>query len=324
MNKVVALAVAGLAIATSIFVFTRPTGDMPTYSLTLAVSETPLSAPLLIADEMGMFQEEHLSVTIDMCNGGNQCFQMMADGQADLATCSTSVAMFRAFTPDQFQIFGSFATSGNDIKLIARKQKSLTSLGQLRQFRAGVVKGSASEYFFDSLMILGGDSAAPIQKHYYPPEQLAQALSDNQVDVVSIWEPWSYLLLKSQPDAELLDTKGLYQLSFNLAGKPITSQTQLDKLVALFKALEKANVFISEHPARAKAILSARLGVQTDQIDWGWDDYHFQISMGNQLLSSLEDQAQWAVQSGVIEARLPPDFRTLIDPRPLNLLRNSE
>ena len=323
MRKVVALAVAIIFALTALWLVRLQDASRQD-TVIIAVSATPLSAPVLIAQTTGLFEAEGLDVDILQCNGGNSCFQIMSEGKADLATSSTSVAMFRAFSPFDFRIFGSFATSGNDIKLVALKGQTLNNLSQLSSYRAGMVKGTASEYFFDSLMILAGEQQSPELKHFYQPDQLGNALLQGDVDIVSIWEPWGYKLLQHDKRAHQLDTKGLYQLSFNLMGPPLSSDRDIQKMVHLFSALEQANLFISQHPLQAKKILSEQLNLSAEQVDWSWSDYHFQVTIGNQMLSTLEDQAHWAINAGVAPHDSVPDFRNLIDSRPIERLRRSD
>ena len=64
---------------------------------TLAMSLTPLSAPVIIAAEKGYFAKHGVTMTINGFVGGHRSMKAMLGGQAHMATSSEAVVMFQSF-----------------------------------------------------------------------------------------------------------------------------------------------------------------------------------------------------------------------------------
>jgi len=99
--------------------------------ITIAVSQTPLSAPFIIAKELGFLDSEALRVDILPCYGGVKCAQLMFNGEVQYATASESVVMFSSFDRNDFAVLASFVESDNDLKLLTLKENGIE---QIRQY----------------------------------------------------------------------------------------------------------------------------------------------------------------------------------------------
>lgn len=284
----------------------------------IAVSSTLLSSPIIIADRLNYFTDQGLDVLLVPFKGGNACFNALTRFDVDLATSSDSVVMFNSLIRDDFVVIASFSQSDNDLKLITRSEDQLTKLTQLDGKTIGMVMGSASQYFYDSLLKMNDISINTNDINMVPNEQGA-ALMAKAVDAIAIWEPFAYKLRESYPNKTFVfDTKGLYGISFNLvARKPDNVQYQTE-LVKLLKALDRANEFILAHPADAQQYIAQYLKVPLNEIQSLWPDYLFRLSLDNALVSNLNAQARWAIQRKLSTRDNPPDYRQFVDPTALN------
>ena len=88
-------------------------------TLTVAVSRTPLSLPLYLANAKGYFEKEGLSVAMTDCVGGHRCLKMLLDGKAEMATVGDVPLMFGGFQKGAYAILATFSSSRDDLKLIA-------------------------------------------------------------------------------------------------------------------------------------------------------------------------------------------------------------
>ena len=109
----------------------------------------------------------------------------------------------------------------------------------------------------------------------------------------------------------------VYTESFNLVvGRELALRKRSD-LIALLKAVDKAEAFILDKPAEAKAILGKVLNLDDKFVDWMWPQLAFKLSLQQGLIKTLESQARWAIREGHVQARDVPDYLLLVDPRPL-------
>ena len=121
---------------------------------------------------------------------------------------------------------------------------------------------------------------------------------------------------------KILDTKNLYTLSFNLVTKKNSSSESQEKNKRLLKSLLQAIDFINTNPAQAKKIVMTSLDLQKDFIDWVWQDYIYSLSLNHSLLLTLEDEARWAIKSGLTTQTTIPDYQAFIDSKALSEVDN--
>ena len=114
--------------------------------LTLAVSRTPLSLPLYVAQQNGYFAAEGLEVKFNECLGGHRCLRQVLEDQADVGTVGELPVVLNSFSRSDYAVIGTFTKSSDDIKLVTTAQAGIKSAAQLAGKRIGTMKGTASEY----------------------------------------------------------------------------------------------------------------------------------------------------------------------------------
>jgi ABC-type nitrate/sulfonate/bicarbonate transport system substrate-binding protein len=301
-----------------------PASTPPT-KIRIAMSTTPLNASLIIARELELFRRYNVDVQLMPLQGGHLCFEAMINGDADLATSSESVIMFNSFKRNDFRLLASFVESDNDLKLLGLYGKESNGDLHLDNKRIGIVKATASEFFTDSFLIVTGQEKHSFEKIYLSPQELGPALLAGEVDLVSVWEPYGYHLIKDQgSNIYQYPSKGTYTLSFNLVSTDIKAKLHLEAHVNILKALDEAQKFIANHPEQAKKITSNYLNISDAELQWAWDDYIFGLSLNNSLLSMLHTQARWAIASKTVasSSQTMPDFRILLDNAALQRVMN--
>lgn len=284
--------------------------------LRIAVSHTPLSTPFFVAAEKGFFREQGLNIQLQLHPGGHKCFESLVQGHVDLATSSDSVIMFNSFKRDDFSVLTSFVQSDNDIKIIAHADREITAPSDLVGKRVGIVPNSASEFFLYTLLLVNGVQPSQIVMVPLPANKMANALASNQVDAVSIWEPYGYdAFIQLDKNPQTIRAQGLYNLSFNLISMRHSADDirHRDSHQRLLRALSQATKFIARHPETAQRITTDKLGMAPAAIRHSWRDYVFSLSLSNSLISTLESEAHWAVsQQRVLNTKIP-DYRSYIN-----------
>lgn len=288
----------------------------------IAVSKTPLSAPVFIADEMGFFDDHCSNVDLIEVVGGKRSFETMASGQADFATSSDSVIVYKSFARTDFVTLASFVQADNDVKFITREDSSLAQAGNFMNHKIAVIKNSASEYFLTTYLALEGVDINSVSLVNSAPENMAQMLADGEVDAIVPWEPYGYKAVKLlDGEANVLPTKNLYSLSFNLIGSKKDVDTYPTKSACVLGALSDAIDFISSNPSETQTVIGRRLNLESDFIYWMWPDYIFKLSLNKSLLMNLQSQAEWMIQTGITDNKEAPDFMQVLNPGPLATIK---
>ncbi|ANG62974.1 hypothetical protein A8C75_11085 [Marinobacterium aestuarii] len=303
-----------LSLALALGILSRPT-QLP--QLSIAVSRTPLSAPIYIAAAQGYFRDQGLDIELREVIGGIRSFDLMASGGADLATSSESVVMFNSFNSRNFSVIASFVSSDNDIKLITTADSTLRSPYDLTGAGVAVTPHSSSEYFLHNVALMHGIDTTTLNMRETSPENMTlELLESGETQALSLWEPYGYQVMQALGEkAVLLPTKGLHSTSFNLLALNDTLARHPNEIVATLRALNQAADFIERDPAGAKIIIQRQLQLEPAFIEWVWPDYNFRLGLGQSLLIGLDSAARWAQSSGAIEPQPLPDFRSMLDNR---------
>lgn len=320
------LAFVGGAICLAACEQTESSNQESPAPIKIAMSTTPLSSPLIVAQELSLFEKHEVHVELLHVKGGHKSFGMMTSGEVDLATSSESVVMFNSFLRTDFSVLASFVESDNDLKLITLKSSAITEAKLLEGKNVGMIESSASEFFIYAYMILTGNKEIKFNRVFMDASELGPALLSGKVDAISIWEPLGYQLNKEYGDQiSQFQTKGIYNLSFNLVAQKDSIDINLESYVRVLAAIDEAQNYIAEHPKRAKRIVSDFLHIPVTELEWAWSDYLFRLSLSNVLLSNLQTQARWAIATGsVTDTKGMPDFRFLIDGRALERAGNTD
>jgi NitT/TauT family transport system substrate-binding protein len=286
-------------------------------TLTISVSQTPLSLPFYVAEREGYFAAEGVPVKLNEVIGGHRTLQQVFNGEADLATSSEAVVMFNSFQRNDFVVLATFVTSDNDVKVVARGDAGIGRPAQLLGKRVGTVIGAASHYYLDTLLLVDGIDPAGVTLVNLQPEALPPALKKGAVDAIAIWEPLPFKAMQTVTGANIVKDPGAYMLTFNLIAQRKLAGPRDADLVKLLRALERAERFIKAEPAAAQAVLRDRLKLDQAFIDWIWPHYHYRLSLDQSLLTTLESEARWARLGGHVKAAQSPNYLTLIYSSPL-------
>ncbi len=291
-------------------------------SLRIAVSRTPLSLPLFVAQEKGYFAAEGLDVQVDECLGGQRCLKSVLEGRADLATVGDLPIALNSFDRTDYSVIATFVNSNDDLKLIARQGGGSAEPLALAGKRIGVVIGSSAQYFLDLHLLNVGVDPRGLQIINFAPEETVDALVSGKVDAIAVWEPYGFLALKAMgTKARVLPVSSGYIPTFNLVAHRQWVGTRDASLVRVLRALQRSEQFIQQQPEAAKAILRKRLQLEQAFVDWVWPSFAYRLALDQALLTTMESQARWALREGHIKGKNHPNFLTLVHTAPLRAVK---
>ena len=282
--------------------------------VSVAVSKTPLSTPWYIAEHQGFFKKERVNVKIVDMIGGHRCLKAMLSGEVNMATTSDSPIAFQSLHNKKFKILTTFVTSYNDVKLMTKKSSGILKARHLIGKKVGTVIGASSHYFLVKFLIDNNVNPNKIEVVHVKPNAMPKALASGEVDAISVWEPYGYIsksLLKD--DLHILPAKKTYRETFNLVSNEkfiINNEKNAEKII---RALKNASDFIQNKPEKAKRIVYERLKLDGKFVDSIWDDFNFNLKLDQLLITTIEDQAYWLIESKRIKTTLIPKYLDFID-----------
>jgi NitT/TauT family transport system substrate-binding protein len=287
----------------------------------VAMSTTPLSAPFIIADEMGYFTENGLDVELKEVIGGHRAIRAVFKGEADLATSSEAVVMFNSFERADFAVLCTFVSSDNDVKIITRRDSGIERVGDLAGHRVGTILGASAQFFLDETLVLNGINRSTMEIVHVNPETSPEALELGDVDAVVTWEPFAYLTLTRLGNAAVVVPHDrAYIETFNAIVMRDYAKRNQDVLRRMVRALIKASDFLVTRGEESQRMVAKRLGKDLAMIQAVWGDFSFGVSLHQWLLTTLEAQARWAVNNALVADQAPPNYLDFLLVEPLEQL----
>lgn len=284
----------------------------------IAVSKTPLSAPLYIAEEKGFFKKYGINVELIELVGGNRCLQAVLAGNADMGTASDYPIMINSFIRDDYAVLASFVSSENDVKLMANRESGIREAQDLKGKTIGVVKGGSSHYFLDRFLLFNGMRLKDVTVVHINPEDMPAALENRKVDAISVWEPYGYLSYrKLGNELNILSEVSYYRETFNLVTGKSYAEKNPEAARRVLWALKDSINYIAKNPQETQKVIIKRLGLDEEFIDWIWKDYRFSLTLDQALIITLENESRWAVENNIVDTAAMPNYLNYIIPGPL-------
>ena len=278
--------------------------------LGLGVSHGPVSLLVYVAEAQRYFEQEGLAIRRMKCESGRECLQRLRAGDVDVATAADFAVALDALSGGDGAIIGGISSSSRQIKLVARRGPELQLPAQLAGRRVGTVRGSSAEYFLHSWLLHQGISPADVRVVHLPPDRLVPSLTRRDVDAVAIWEPIAGDARRALRDEALeLPVPLVYTQHFTLvAARRVLAQPGREPaLLALLRALRRAEQLVADDPARAQHILATQLNIPPDEAARLMAEHDHRLRLEQSLMNTLRGQARWILREGLVPTPGAPD-----------------
>lgn len=284
----------------------RPRVPLP--KVTLFTMRAPFSAAILLAESRGWFRDAGVDVTVENRQSGRHALAELTDGKGDFATAAETPIMFALLKSTPVKVIATLGVSFDNTTLVGRKDRGITSSDDLPGHRVGYTPGTNSQYFLDTFLEYRGHSLGSVERIPLKPEEMIQALVDGQVDVIAAWCPLNHQALTALGDnGQELRIGSIYRWSWNLVAR--NEELANGPLAApIITALMRATAEILRDPQGCAQELSPLVGMPVDKLVQVWTQTNFEVTLDQSLLLNLEQQARWAMASGLTDQKVVPNF----------------
>ena len=318
----IAAGATALVILAALAVFwLRKPPPPPPEPLVIAVAVNFIGMPLFVAEQQGFFADEGLQVTFQRRPFGKLALDALLQGEAEVATVAETPIMFASFGKTPFSIIANYMTSGEH-SLVARTDRGIRQVTDLRGRRVGVSVGTSAHYFLHVLLSDQGLTEADIERVSVPaPEQVA-ALTEGRVDAVAAFAPYSTQCRLALGDAALSFPAGIRYTGFTalVVSREIAQQRPATAL-RLLRATDRAITWMRNHRREAIVLGAQELGIEVAAVEAHWEDMRPALALNQAAIVLLEAEARWAINNGLVSAATPPNYLDYFDPSVLQRLR---
>ena len=275
------------------------------------------AALAMVAVDAGLMSEEGLDVRVHEYPSGKRALQDLLQGKVDVATCADVPIVFASFQHNDFRIIATIGSLTTSIeRVVARKDRGIEKPRDLRGKRIATQRGSAVHFFLHVFLAKHGLSEKDVEMVFLKAEDLPQALVSGQVDAFSMREPYVGQAVRRLGDnAVVFADPRVYFRSEHLVASTAFLREHPEQAERIVAAIVRAEELAAGDRDRTIEIVQARLdGDSADPARVGQEiqNLALQVSLSQFLLTSLEDEARWALNFGLVEAAEMPNYLRFI------------
>ena len=279
----------------------------------LGISRSFLSIPVYIAKKQGYFSGEGLDVTVKEYGSGKLATKGLFAGEVEMSTVADMPVVFNSFKRQDFCIFATFTYSDTFIKIITGKDKGIKTGADLKGKRVGASRGTSSHFYLGVYLIYSNLSISDVEMVNVKTVDLPVALKNNEVDAISVWQPYSQEAEQLlQDNAITLPQSEIYRTTFNFAVMKSFAKDHPKVLRKFLRAIDRATVFIKNNKEMSQEIIAESFKLDKDIVLAAWDDFVFDMSLDQSLLVSWDEIARWAIKNKFTDSRKLPNYLNFI------------
>lgn len=274
----------------------------------LAVAHGLITTPVLIALRKDFFAGEGLEIEVTgEFSSGKGAFDHMLEGNADFSTPATTPVVLNSFSRSDYEILVTYTTTYEGVKMVGRLDRGIRMARDLKGKTIGIVRGTISEILSDILLTYHKILPEEVTVRGYKAQELPSALTEGEVDAISVWEPHAFTAIFELPGiAFQVPTSNVYRIAVNMAVMKEFAERHPETLEKTIRALVKAVDFIREEEAEAQKIVADILQMDKNLVSKLWQDLNFSISLDQQLILTMENEAAWILnRRGEADSQIP-------------------
>ncbi len=311
---------AGLAIF-AVLGFALFNADSKTGLVTAKQSQTlkfayavgPYNAIPIIALRKGFLAEEGFKIEEVRVSFIGYVFQQVSENQIDALVGAETPAVFAAMKGVKYEILATHEENLNDLVLVYRKDSGIKGISDLQGKKIGLPFTSVSHYNLWKNLIENNIDPAKVSLVDMAPQNMASALKHGDVDAIFTFEPVPSII-KQGLGEEVGQFTPPSKWMMNLYSSKTLANESKKKIINAFLKAEK---FIKENKKEAIAIVAKENSLSEETLEKLWPlwDFHIKQFTGTKVMT---EQANWAIQTKLVNASKVPDFSTMNNPLPLS------
>lgn len=289
-----------------------PPAPAPTVTaVTIATPVGPTSGPVYVAQARGIFKADHLNTTVVPFTSGRLALDALLAGKTQVALVAETPLALAAFQSPRIRIIGTMTRSPH--KLVVRPQANVRVPRDLKGKTVSALQGSAGQYWMHAYLRKNGLSDTDVRYVNLQPADMVSALVGGNIDAFFAWEPYPYLAQKQAGGSlQVTPSTGIYTQLFNIAVTEEFARSNAPAVDALLRSILQAEEFMRTNRAEAVRIVAKDSSMDPATLDGIWNDHLFQTTLAQDLVDTMNAEAAWAQQSGMVSTGSLPDYRSYI------------
>lgn len=315
---VVLMAVLAIGVAAAL---TATGFGEASHRLSVAAVRQPATSLFFVGQENGCFRAEGLELSERTFELGRDALLELLAGEADVAIAYETPVLARYRGDRRLRVISALHSSTHNTRVIARRDRGIESIADLRGRRVGAAAGTNADFFVEHLLTFGGMTRADLEVVDLQPGAAPEALANGSIDAAVLSDPHAERARRALGGNAVELVSDLYAEFSMLATRADVIESRRPALLALLRGFVCAERALADEPARSFAAVRARFPERSgSELQLALERVRRSIGLDEVLWSVLVREARWLYASRD-SPDPPPDLDLLIDP---TLLREVE
>jgi ABC-type nitrate/sulfonate/bicarbonate transport system substrate-binding protein len=280
----------------------------PMESISIGATLLESTGPLFVAKEKNFFAENGLNVTIKYYDVGLTAVNDQLSGKVDMALSAEYILVGKALTNQRIQTIGSIAKT-DFASIVARKDHGIENILDLQGKKIGVVRGTVMEYYLGQFLELNDMNISDVNLVNITLANSANVLINGDVDAMISFPPYVETAEQQLGSNVIIWPGQSIQFLYGLVTCTNDWITQHPEIVDRFlKAISQTDDYINQHPTESQAIVQKTMNFAQDYMPKVWARNEFSLSLEQSLVTAMENEARWMINSDLTNVTMVPDF----------------
>jgi len=284
----------------------------------VVIGSTPTGHLMWIADDRGDFQDRGVDVKLLEFSSGVSASRALVAGEIDLGNSSEFAFVSNLMMHRGLRLIASIARTSS-ANLFARRDRGIAHIADLIGKRIGVTRRGIGEFFLGEILALNGYAESDVTIVDLRAPDIVDEIAKGSIDAAMVWEPFVYKSKRALgANFVMLPEQDSYYYHFVLVGMGNWVETHQVETRAVLQALLEAQRFAAENPSEAQDIIARRFRLDPAFVRETWSKYTLEVTIPQNLISLMEQEAQWLVEKGHTSGVSVPDFLSAVMAAPLS------
>ncbi len=280
----------------------------PLEEIIIGATTQELSTLIWIAEEKGYFEENGLDATIKAYDTGIETKDALLADEVDVADTVDFVITSLGLEGVDVKVLASIDTASIDY-IIARKDKGILSLSDLKNKKIGIKLGSSAEYYLGRTLLFNNLSLQDVELVAVHPPEMPDAIAQGKVDATITWHPHNYQIQKRLGDNALVwSAQGGQDGYWVVFCRTEFVQQYPQRIKRFLNALIQAEEFVKNNDSEAKEIIARRVNLDLAYIEAVWSDFYFTVNLPQSMIIIMEHQARWKIENKLTVKTEVPNY----------------
>jgi ABC-type nitrate/sulfonate/bicarbonate transport system substrate-binding protein len=280
----------------------------PVEAITIGATSIELNALLYVAEARGFLADNGIEVNYKEYETGASAAQGLLRAEVDISTTFESVIVTNVF---QKQDVVDLATIDRSILfyIIGRADRGIKTIADLRGRRIGVPRQTIMEFYLGRTLELNGMNLEQVTMVDMKPSDSEATMAAGDLDAIITFEPHVTQVRKQMGDAVTLIPVQNGQMAFwSMVSTRAWVNQHTNLVKRLLKSLAQAEEYVNLHEAETKKFLLDKLKYDEAYIETRWPQNDYSLSLNQQLILTIEDEARWMISNNLTTEKTVPNF----------------